>query len=218
MWDMLTDKAKMFEAIGEMRALQEGGGRDPREVEKAKATSAPRSKQSRTAERFRTTKQPKDTPARKQEAKDNLNQQARKRAGKSGLKPEAVERELLAERQGVDHVVDTEEIPGRRFSAACRRAGHACSISTSLTSSTQTSTPGRAHASAARRTWRCCSGHSVTLRSTPSRIRAPPLLRAGAIQRVEPRLEEPLKALKTISVVETEAEIDADIEEEQAAA
>ena len=60
------------------------------------------------AEKFRTSPQPKETPERTKEANQNLDQEAEKRAGKAGLKPEAVERELVADRDGVTHLVETE--------------------------------------------------------------------------------------------------------------
>ncbi len=122
-WDMLTDKAKLFEAIGQMRSVygkEAAAVRTEAEKEKARRASI---EAIEGAEKFRTTKKPDETPKRSKEAKDNLGSQARKRAEKAGIKPEAVERELLAERQGVDHLVETEELPGGAFFRCVQEGG-----------------------------------------------------------------------------------------------
>jgi hypothetical protein len=123
-WDMLTDKAKLFEAVGQMRTeygKEAAVVRTAVEAEKAEKRASVEAIEG--AEKFRTTKKPDETQERSKEAKQNLDQQARKRAEKAGLKPEVVERELLAERQGVDHDVDTEELPGGAFFRCVQEGG-----------------------------------------------------------------------------------------------
>ena len=123
-WDMLTDTAKLFEAIGQMRseyakeaAVVRAAVEDEKEAKRASIEAI------EAAEKFRTTKKPDETPARSQEAEQNLDKQARKRAERAGLKPELVERELRAERQGVDHLVETEELPGGAFFRCVQEGG-----------------------------------------------------------------------------------------------
>lgn len=121
-WDILTDKAKMFEAIAQMRTEYGKQAAVIRaEVEQAKKRASVEAIEA--AEKFRTTKKPDETPERNNEAKDNLTKQTRRRAEKAGMKPEVVERELLAERQGVDHLVETEEIPGGAFFRCVQEGG-----------------------------------------------------------------------------------------------
>jgi hypothetical protein len=123
-WDMLTDSAKLFEAIGQMRGIYHKEAAVIRTaVEAEKAAKRASVEAIEEAEKFRTTKKPDETPARNKEAKDNLDKQTRKRAEKAGLKPEVVERELLAERQGSDHDVDTEELPGGAFFRCVQEGG-----------------------------------------------------------------------------------------------
>lgn len=219
-WDILTDKAKVFDAIGEMRGIYKKEAAVIRaEVEKSKETQRASVEAIETAERFRTTKQPKDTPERKQEAKDNLNRQANKRAGKAGLKPEAVERELLAERQGIDHMVDTEEMPGAPF-FRCVQEGGTRMLYLNVAHQFYTevyagpgSTP-RLRADLEILLW-TLGNAEVDAEPDSERRHFYERERSSVWS---PGLEDALKALKTISVVETEAETDADIEEEQAAA
>lgn len=123
-WDMLTDKANMFEAIGQMRtaykkeAAQLAAEAEARENEKRASVEA-----IEEAEKFRTTRPPKDTPERKREAKSNLGQEARKRANKVGLNPSAVEQTLVADREGLDHTVETEDMPGAPFFRCVQEGG-----------------------------------------------------------------------------------------------
>jgi hypothetical protein len=116
-WDMLAGKADLFKVMGQMRTVyrkeakrisseaeQGGGGGERASVAAVKA-----------GEKFRTSPLPKDTRGRQDEAERNLGQEAKKRAGRSGLKSEIVERELVADREGDTHIVETEDSPGAPF-------------------------------------------------------------------------------------------------------
>ncbi len=123
-WDMLTDKANIFRAIGAMRG-------EYKKEAKLLATEAENAKNGKRAsveaveeaERFRTSPKPRDTAERRQEAQDNLDREARKRAGKSGLPPEVIERELVAGREGIERLVDTEDLPGAPFFRCVQEGG-----------------------------------------------------------------------------------------------
>ena len=65
--------------------------------------------------KFRPQKPPKQTPEREAEAEQNLSQEAQKRARKSGLDAAVVRRDLEAQRQDRTHDVDTEDLPGAPF-------------------------------------------------------------------------------------------------------
>lgn len=123
-WDMLKDKAKMFDVIGEMFSkYKKEASEIAAEVEQAKEGKRASVEAIEEAAKYRTTKAPERTPAREKEAGDNLEREARKRAARAGLNPEAVERELVAERQGVDHEVDTEDLPGAPFFRCVQEGG-----------------------------------------------------------------------------------------------
>lgn len=218
-WDMLADKAKLFEAIGQMRGEYAKEAAVIRaEVETSKETKRAAVEAIEAAEKFRTTKSPKDTPERKQEAKNNLNQQANKRAGKAGLKPEAVERELVAEREGVDHLLDTEEMPGAPF-FRCVQEGGTRMLYLNVAHPFYTEVYAGAGSSP-----RLRAGLEVLLWTLGNaEVDAEPESDRRQFYERErssvwtPWLADALKVLKTISVVETEAETDAEAEEEQAA-
>jgi hypothetical protein len=96
-WDMLKDKAGLFAAIGEMRSEYEKDAKTiAAKVEEDKLEKRASVESIEEAEKFRTTKPPRDTPGRRQEAEDNLRQEAAKRAKKAGLDPQTVERDLVA--------------------------------------------------------------------------------------------------------------------------
>jgi hypothetical protein len=120
-WDMLKDKANLFTNIGVMRAdYQKDAKRVATAAEKAKRASI---EAVESAAKFRVTKPPKETPARKQEAEENLKQEAKRRASKSGVEVETVERELVAQQQGNQHGVETEDLPGAPFFRCLQRGG-----------------------------------------------------------------------------------------------
>jgi hypothetical protein len=123
-WDMLKDKAKLFESIGEMfSTYKKDASKIAVEAEQAKAGKRASIEAIEGATQFRTTKAPEPTPARQQEADDNLDREARKRAARAGLNPEAVGEDLVAQRQGVDHDVDTEDMPGAPFFRCVQEGG-----------------------------------------------------------------------------------------------
>lgn len=112
-WDILTDKAKIFEAVTEMRAAYKKEAAKIREsADKAKKASIAAIE---NAQKFKTTKPPKDTPARRDEAEKNLKAEAERRSKESGVSAELVERELVAQQQGNPYAVETEDLPGAPF-------------------------------------------------------------------------------------------------------
>jgi hypothetical protein len=120
-WDILNDKAKVLENISTMRREYQ------REAAKVQATAEETKRASieaiENALKFKTTKPPKDTPARRTEAKKNLESEAKRRAKDSGVPAEAVERELVAQQEGKTHAVETEELPGAPFFRCLQRGG-----------------------------------------------------------------------------------------------
>lgn len=123
-WDMLRDKANMFTVIGEMFSTYKKEAKAlESELEQAKAGKRASVEAIEGAAKFRTTKAPDETPERQKEAEDNLEKEAKKRAGKAGVKPDAVERELVAEREGRTHQVETEDMPGAPFMRCVQEGG-----------------------------------------------------------------------------------------------
>ena len=115
-WDMLKDKAGIFAAIGEMRREYEKEARTvAAKIEKDKTEKPASVEAIEASAKFRTTKPPLDTPARRQEADENLKQEAQRRAKRAGIDPGAVERELVAKQEGVDHTIETEDVAGGPF-------------------------------------------------------------------------------------------------------
>jgi hypothetical protein len=115
-WDMLRDKANVFKAIGTMRTTYQ------KEADTIAAAAEVDKEQKRAsvlaieqATKFRTTKPPQETPERTKEAAENLQQETRRRAEQSGLKPEVVEREIVAQQEGNPRDVRTEDLPGAPF-------------------------------------------------------------------------------------------------------
>jgi hypothetical protein len=120
-WDMLKDKANLFTNIGTMRGEYK---KDADQVKTAAERTKPASVEAiEEAAKFRVTKQPKETSARLREAEENLKQEARRRAAKSGVDEATVERELVAEAEGARHVVETEDMPGAPFFRCVQRGG-----------------------------------------------------------------------------------------------
>jgi Histidine kinase-, DNA gyrase B-, and HSP90-like ATPase len=120
-WDILNDKAKVLENISTMRREY------MREAAKVRASAELSRRASieaiESAAKFKTTKPPKDTPARRTEAKENLKAEANRRAKQAGLPAAAVERELVAQQEGKTHAVETEEHPGAPFFRCIQRGG-----------------------------------------------------------------------------------------------
>jgi hypothetical protein len=115
-WDMLKDKAKLFNAIGVMRhEYQKDAATVAAKAEEHKETKRASVEAIEQAAKFRTSKPPKDTTERQQEASENLRKEATRRAKRSGLSAEVVERELAAQRTDSTHDVETEDLPGAPF-------------------------------------------------------------------------------------------------------
>lgn len=115
-WDMLADKASLFKAIGQMRGKYEKEAKEiAAEAEQTKNAQRASVEAVEGAKKFQASSEPDETPERREEAQSNLDKEAKKRAAKSGLKPDVVERDLTAEREGTAHVVDTEDLPGGPF-------------------------------------------------------------------------------------------------------
>jgi len=116
-WDMLNDKANLLRVIGEMKSTYRREAESlASEVEQQKVKGKRASVEALEASaKFRPMPPPRETTARQDEATKNLTQEAGRRAGKSGLKPEVVERELVADREGSAHIVETEDVPGGPF-------------------------------------------------------------------------------------------------------
>jgi hypothetical protein len=125
-WNMLNDKAKLSANIAHMRtSYQKEAERIANEAEQAKQEGARRASVEAVegAEKYRTTPRPEPTAEREQEAAENLDQEARRRAAKAGVKPEAIERELVAERHDREHDVETEDLPGAPFFRCVQEGG-----------------------------------------------------------------------------------------------
>jgi hypothetical protein len=118
-WDMLNDKAKVFEAIASMRSTyKKEAAKVSAIAEKAKKASI---EAIENASKFKTTKPPADTPARRKEAEENLQAEARRRARESGVPEETIERELVAQQEGATRAVETEDLPGAPFFRCVQR-------------------------------------------------------------------------------------------------
>lgn len=120
-WDVLDNKAKIFDSVAAMKSTYN------KEAAKIRAEAEARKKASiealEDAAKFRTSKQPQDTPARRKEAEQNLRDEARRRARDSGVSEETVERELVARQEGVTRAVETEDLPGAPFFRCLQRGG-----------------------------------------------------------------------------------------------
>lgn len=120
-WDILSDKAKIFESIATMK------GTYKKEAAKIAAQAEERKKASiealEDAEKFRTSKSPQDTPARLKEADENLKNEARRRARDAGVSEDSIERELVAQQEGNPRAVETEDLPGAAFFRCEQRGG-----------------------------------------------------------------------------------------------
>lgn len=121
-WDMLKDKANVFTNIATMRtAYSKEADVIATKVEEEKKRASIEAIEN--AAKFRTTKPPRETAARQKEASEHLHREARKRAASSGVDPEVVERELVANQEGNPHAVETEDMPGAPFFRCIQRGG-----------------------------------------------------------------------------------------------
>jgi hypothetical protein len=123
-WDMLKDKAKLFAAVGEMRTAYKKEAKalanKIAEDKKKKRASIEAIEQ---AKKFRTTKPPKDTPERKADAEENLKREAKNRGRRANVDPNAMERELIAQREGQVLVLETEDLPSAAFFRCVQEGG-----------------------------------------------------------------------------------------------
>jgi hypothetical protein len=125
-WQMLNDRANLSPVIAQMkREYEKEADVIANEAEQAKAEGEKRASVEAVqgSEKFRTTPRPEMTPEREKEANENLEQEARRRANKAGVKPEAIERELMADRQDREYDVDTEDLPGAPFFRCVQEGG-----------------------------------------------------------------------------------------------
>lgn len=123
-WDMLKDKAKLFDVIGEMfSTYKKEASKIAAEAEQAKAGKRASIEAIEGAAKFKTTKAPEQSPARQKEAEDNLEREARKRAARAGLTPNAAGQDLVAQRHGKTHDLDTEDMPGAPFFRCVQEGG-----------------------------------------------------------------------------------------------
>lgn len=120
-WDILSDKAKVQEAIATMKQeYKKEAAVVSAEAEREKRASV---EAIENAAKFKTTRAPQDTPARRDEAEENLRNEARRRAKQSGVREETVWRELEAQAEGDKHTVETEDLPGAPFYRCQQRGG-----------------------------------------------------------------------------------------------
>jgi hypothetical protein len=124
-WDILRDKAKVFEALGNMRTIYRKESKKIRvDAESANKGRKRASVEAvKGAKKFRTEKPPADTPRRREEADQNLESETRRRAEKAGVSPEAIKREVIAERDGIEFTVETEDMPGAPFYRCVQEGG-----------------------------------------------------------------------------------------------
>jgi Histidine kinase-, DNA gyrase B-, and HSP90-like ATPase len=124
-WDMLRDKAKVFEALGNMRTVyRKEAAKLSQEAESANEGRERASVEAvKEGKKFRTEKPPADTPKRREEADQNLEAETRRRADKAGVSPEAIKREVVAEREGIEFSVETEDMPGAPFYRCVQEGG-----------------------------------------------------------------------------------------------
>ena len=122
-WDILKDKAGLFAAIGEMRKEYEKEAKQiAAKIEDDKQAKRASVEAIEEAQKFQTTKAPRDTPERRHEADENLRQKALVRAKQSGLDPQVVERDSRQSRKGIRMWSRRTTCPARRSSVASRRA------------------------------------------------------------------------------------------------
>ncbi|MEU4339491.1 ATP-binding protein [Micromonospora lupini] len=123
-WDMLKDKAKIFDAIGGSRTeYKKEAGAVAAKAEESKTSKRASVEAIEKAAKFRITKPPKESPGRKVEADNNLRQEARKRARRAGIDVNQMELELVAQQEGHPHAVETEDLPGAPFFRCVPRGG-----------------------------------------------------------------------------------------------
>jgi len=120
-WDRLNDKAKLAENIANMRSTYKKQTAEIRDIaeEKKKASITALEK----AQKFKTTKPPKDSQPRRDEAAKNLEDEARRRAKQSGVSEDKVKEDLQAKQVDNPLAVETEDLPGAPFFRCLQRGG-----------------------------------------------------------------------------------------------
>jgi hypothetical protein len=120
-WDRLNDKAMLAENIANMRSTYKKETADIRSSadKQKKASIAALEK----AQKFKTTKPPKDTQARRDEAAKNLEDEASRRAKESGVSEDKVKEDLAAKQAENPRAVETEDLPGAPFFRCLQRGG-----------------------------------------------------------------------------------------------
>ncbi len=123
-WDWLKDRGNLFAAIGQMRTEYKKEAKviqtkadEERDKKKASIEAI------EAAKKFKTHKPPEESPQRQKEAQENLEQESKKRAQKAGVKPEVIERELIARQEGNPLVIEEEDMPGAPFYRAINQGG-----------------------------------------------------------------------------------------------
>lgn len=120
-WDRLNDKAKLAENIANMRSTYKKETAEVRDTaEKKKKASITAIEQ---AQKFKTTKPPKDTQARRDEAAKNLEDEAKRRAKESGVSEDKVKEDIETKQANNPLAVDTEDLPGAPFFRCLQRGG-----------------------------------------------------------------------------------------------
>lgn len=120
-WDRLKDVAKLLENIANMRSTYKKETAEIRDiVEEKKRASIAALEQ---AQKFKTTKPPKDTQPRRDEAAKNLDDEAKRRAKESGVDEETVKEEMEAKQADNPLAVETEDLPGAPFFRCLQRGG-----------------------------------------------------------------------------------------------
>lgn len=113
-WDMLNDKANLAKAISEMRsayAKETEIIRAEVEADKKRASEVIK----KEAAKFKTNKSAPQSDARKKEADENADREAKRRAVKSGKKVEDERRDFDAEVKNNPDAVLEEDLPGAPF-------------------------------------------------------------------------------------------------------
>jgi hypothetical protein len=123
-WDVLKDQANLFTNIGAMRGAYDKQAKPIAvKAEQDRAEKRASIVAVEEAAKFRTNKPPQQTQERLDEAAANLEQEARRRAQKAGVKPEVVAREIVAEQEGKSRAVETEDRPGAPFYRCAQLGG-----------------------------------------------------------------------------------------------
>lgn len=120
-WGKLKDSAKLVENIANMRSTYKKETAEIRDiVEEKKKASITALEQ---AQKFKTTKQPKDTQSRRDEAAKNLDEETKRRAKESGVDEDKVREDLKAKQVDNPLAVETEDLPGAPFFRCLQRGG-----------------------------------------------------------------------------------------------